>query len=85
MLIHEFSHPLITTEGIYRVQVLGQQNGDMWSGWIAFRPERGGVGLWTEQETLQPSLSALQYWATGLEPVYLEGALVRAQDHAAVR
>ena len=80
MLIHEFSHPLITTEGNFRVQVLGQPEGNMWTGWIAFRPERGGAGLWTEQETTQPSLSALEYWATGLEPVYLEGALQRAQE-----
>ena len=29
-------------------------------------------------ETTQPNLEALRYWASGLEPVYLEGALERA-------
>ena len=85
MLIHEFSQPLVTSDGVFRVQVLGQQRGDMWSGRLAFLPETGGVALRTEQETLQPSLSTLEYWAAGLEPVYFEGALVRALDHAAAR
>lgn len=29
---------------------------------------------------LQPDLSALEYWATGLEPMYLAGAFERAQS-----
>ncbi len=85
MLIHEFSQPLVTSEGIFRVQVLGERSDDMWSGWLEFLPETGGAILRTERETTQPSLSALEYWATGLEPVYFEGALVRALEHAAVR
>ena len=35
--------------------------------------------LRTDQETSQPNRSALEYWADGLEPIYLEGALARAQ------
>ena len=30
------------------------------------------------RETTQPNLTDLNYWATGLTPVYLEGALARA-------
>ena len=30
------------------------------------------------RETTQPNLADLEYWATGLTPVYLEGALKRA-------
>jgi hypothetical protein len=33
----------------------------------------------TGQETSQPDRKALEYWATGLEAVYLEGALARAK------
>jgi hypothetical protein len=29
-------------------------------------------------ETTQPNREALAYWASGIEPVYLEGALERA-------
>jgi hypothetical protein len=32
----------------------------------------------TRRETTQPSQKALTYWARGIEPVYLEGALERA-------
>jgi hypothetical protein len=35
--------------------------------------------LHTDRETSQPNRAALEYWADGLEPVYLEGALARAQ------
>jgi hypothetical protein len=34
--------------------------------------------LITEQETSQPNRTALEYWADGLEPVYLDGAFARA-------
>jgi hypothetical protein len=35
--------------------------------------------LYTDQESSQPNRTALEYWARGLESVYLEGALARAQ------
>jgi hypothetical protein len=35
--------------------------------------------LLTEQETSQPNRTAIEYWALGLEPIYLEGAFARAQ------
>ena len=34
----------------------------------------------TDRETTQPNLRALEYWATGLTPAYLEGALDRALE-----
>jgi len=39
---------------------------------------RSAAVLTTERETTQPSREALLYWATGLEPIYLEGAFARA-------
>jgi hypothetical protein len=50
----------------------------MWDGWLVFFPVGGGRVIATDRETTQPSLAALTYWASGLTPVYLEGALVRA-------
>jgi len=48
-------------------------------------PDRGGeVGV-TGTESTQPEREHLVYWATGLTPVYLEGALERALRPATVR
>jgi hypothetical protein len=49
-----------------------------WQGWIEFVPIDAGVPVRTPRETTQPNRTDTQYWATGLSPVYLEGALARA-------
>jgi hypothetical protein len=54
--------------------------GNTWEGWIEFLTETGQRVV-TERETTQPTLEAVRYWATGLEPIYLEGALERAVRH----
>ncbi len=64
----------------YAVHVCGQERVDgTWEGWLEFHPSAMGSILRTDQETSQPNLTALEYWADGLQPVYLEGALARAQ------
>jgi hypothetical protein len=50
----------------------------MWQGWIEFEPVGGGAPIRTPRETTQPNRVDAHYWATGLTPVYLEGALHRA-------
>jgi hypothetical protein len=56
-----------------------------WSAWIEFVPASGrGPLLSTDQETSQPDRKAVEYWAGGLEPVYLEGALSRALRLSAI-
>ena len=50
----------------------------LWEGWIEFTPLAGGAVVRTERETTQPNRTDTEYWATGLTPVYLEGALKRA-------
>ena len=81
MLIHE--HPGLVMDGgsTYAVHICAQQRGDgTWEGWLEFHPRdsRSEV-LTTDSETSQPTRSAIEYWARGLEPIYLEGALARAQ------
>jgi hypothetical protein len=49
-----------------------------WQGWIEFVPLDGGEPLRSARETTQPNRQDTLYWATGLTPVYLEGALRRA-------
>ena len=81
MLIQRMSAKIADEDGHeYTARVLGEARGDgMWVGRIEFRPRGvGGQPLRTPVETTQPNLDALRYWASGLEPVYLEGALERA-------
>jgi hypothetical protein len=50
-----------------------------WLGGLARAPHTGPPrAVRPARETTQPNRRALEYWATGIEPVYLEGALVRA-------
>ena len=68
--------------GNYNAYVMGEERADgTWEGWIEFSGWAGDERR-TERETTQPSREALAYWASGLEPVYLEGALARASRKA---
>lgn len=81
--IHEHGATVDGPEGTtYRVITCGERRADgTWWGWLEFEPRQGkGPLLRTGQETAQPTRDALAYWASGLEPVYLEGALQRAVE-----
>jgi hypothetical protein len=81
-LIQEYSTPIIDeSRAVYIARAYGQERADgTWEGWLEFRPEdgRGRGVLRTGQETSQPNRTALEYWASGLEAVYFEGAFLRA-------
>lgn len=80
MLIRVLPMSVMNGEITYAVHVCGEQRADgTWEGWIEFHPSGLKSILRTDQETSQPNRAALEYWADGLEPVYLEGALARAQ------
>lgn len=49
-----------------------------WQGWLEFVDADTGDALRSRRETTQPNRVDTAYWATGLTPVYLEGALERA-------
>lgn len=81
-LIHEHTAQVQDSQGInYKPLVYGEERADgTWIGWIEFHSSsHAGQALRTGQETSQPDKRALVYWATGLEPTYLEGALARAR------
>ena len=65
---------------VYVVRSYGAQRSDgTWEGWLEFHPtDVDQPTLRTDQETSQPNRTAIEYWATGLEPVYFEGAFERA-------
>ena len=56
----------------------GPADHGLWNGWIEFVPVDGGGAIRSSRETTQPNRVDTEYWATGLTPVYLEGALQRA-------
>jgi hypothetical protein len=66
-------------ETVYTARVCGRPRDDgTWEGWLEFVPNDGAAVVRSQRETTQPNLVDLEYWATGLTPVYLEGALERA-------
>ncbi len=93
MLIREHPNRVVSGSVTYIARIFGDERVDgTWEGWIEFHSTDSGEGwiefhstdsghpiLTTEQETSQPNRKALEYWADGLEPIYLEGALARAQ------
>jgi hypothetical protein len=81
-VIHDFTYEVGDADGhVYSARALGRRrkHRTVWEGWLEFTP-RGGGGIIRKSpiETTQPNRDALVYWASGLEPVYLEGALERA-------
>ena len=80
-LIHRHAEQVRDTGGrLYDVLVYGEGRADgTWEGWLEFSPLTAGLpSRRTGRETTQPDRGALEYWATGLEPLYLAGAFERA-------
>jgi hypothetical protein len=81
--IEKYSTVLRDKDGItYEVEACGGTTPDgLWEGWLEFSPSESALPvLRTDRETTQPNRQALEYWATGLEPVYFEGAFNRALE-----
>ena len=58
----------------------------MWEGWLEFEPiGRKGDVVVGPVESRQPEREHLAYWAGGLTPIFVEGALRRAQNPLVVR
>jgi hypothetical protein len=76
----EFGDVQVTSDGTrYAARACGAEvDGGMWHGWIEFIPLDTGEVVRSGRETTQPNRQDTVYWATGLTPVYLEGALARA-------
>jgi hypothetical protein len=86
-LLVSYENPVTDASGTYRARAVGRKADDgMWEGWLEFDP----VGstrkvIVTSIESRQPEKVHLEYWATGLQPTYLEGALARARNPTVVR
>jgi hypothetical protein len=82
VLLQEYATRVVGRDEVeYAVKSYGEERTDgTWAGWLEFDPtDSTRPALRTGQETSQPNRVALEYWATGLEPIYFEGALARAE------
>ena len=81
-----FEEPVLSRNGsVYIARACGGETDDgRWQGWIEFEAIGGEETFRTPRETTQPNRTDTEYWATGLTPVYLEGALERALRPARV-
>lgn len=80
VLLYEYPTTVKVVDTTYVVRVCGvEKSSGTWEGWLEFHPtEKSRPVLSTGTETTQPNRVAIDYWATGLGPIYLGGALARA-------
>jgi hypothetical protein len=74
--------PLVggTDDTAFVAQVWGRQMSDgRWEAWIVFTPVAGGHTRRTDRETMQATRAAVEYWASGVTSIYLQGALTRSR------
>lgn len=76
----EFAEPVSSRDGTtYAARACGAEDDiGHWQGWLEFVPIGSGDVVRSARETTQPNRVDTEYWATGLTPIYLEGALERA-------
>jgi hypothetical protein len=79
-LIHQFRTLLPLADGrLYAARAYAdRQPSGLWEAWFVFFPLDAGDPLATDRETTQSKREDVVYWATGITPTYLEGALRRA-------
>ena len=82
-----FDTPVTHRDGRqYRAQACGRErDNDQWEAWLEFENIETGEVLRTQRETTQPNEKDATYWATGLTPVYLRGALDRILNPLTLR
>jgi hypothetical protein len=82
-VLHAFGDALEDHRGAFDGRVIGRQTGDgSWEGWLEFASANGAENLVTDVESRQQTRLQLLRWASGLTPVYAEGALHRAHPAA---
>jgi hypothetical protein len=86
-VLRSFDDPIADQLRTYHARVVGRHAEDrMWEGWLEFEPIDGkGETVIGPVESRQPEREHLAYWAGGLTPVFIQGALRRAQNPLVVR
>ena len=81
--VHQFRTQIARPDGtryVARAYTDQETIGTLWEAWLVFFPMDGGTAVATDRETTQSKRDDVDYWASGIEPIYLEGALVRALE-----
>ena len=83
----EYEHPVVARDGsTWTARAAARRINSHWECWIEFVPSVGGSDpIQTAGESTQPDLHAAKYWASGITPAYLEGALERARSRPKVK
>ena len=79
-LVHTYGEVVRDPEGrgyVASVHSLERIDGT-WETWLEFRGLGRDVTLRTNRESEQSNRRGVLYWASGLQPSYLDGALLRA-------
>jgi hypothetical protein len=86
-VLRTFDTPVQDASGQYTARAVGRHADDgLWEGWLEFVPVgKIAAVIVGSVESRQPEKGHLEYWASGLTPVFLEGALARAQRPVTVR
>jgi hypothetical protein len=79
-LVHMYSEVVRDPEGRgYAASVHALERIDgIWETWLEFHGLGRDVTLRTQRESEQSNRRGVLYWASGLQPSYLDGALLRA-------
>lgn len=81
VVLLNYARPVLAQTGrAYAARACGAPARDgtrRWHGWLEFMAG-DEITLRTPRETTQSNRAATLYWATGVTPIYLEGALRRA-------
>ena len=82
-----FDTPVSHSDGHqYMAHACGRERDNgQWEAWLEFKDVETGEVLRSQRETTQPNRTDALYWATGLTPVYLEGALDRILHPPVIR
>jgi hypothetical protein len=81
VVVHRYATHIRTPESaLYAVTAVADEDVDSnFVGWLEFAPVNADLpALLTDVETTQAWLEAMEVWADGLEPTYLQGAFERA-------
>jgi hypothetical protein len=86
-VLRSIDDPITDEVGSYHARVVGRLAEDhMWEGWLEFDPiGSDGDTIVGPVESRQPEREHLAYWAGGLSPIFIEGALHRARRPLVVR
>src|SRR5262249_4552852 len=64
----------------YVAQIWANEMSDgRWEAWVLFVPISTGRARRTERETIQAHRAGVEYWASGVTSIYLQGAFARSR------